>query len=192
MSAVYFNTQAELHDWLAQNHAEAKEILIGFYKTSSSKKGITYAQALDEALCFGWIDGIRKGVDEERYTIRWTPRKAKSIWSSVNLKRVPELIEMGKMQPSGLKAYEGRDQKLQEQYSYEMEDRGLEAEHEKQLKANSAAWAFFQASAPSYQKAARHWVNSAKQETTRLKRLNELIEHSANGQKVPPLRPWGK
>ncbi|MBZ0282438.1 MAG: YdeI/OmpD-associated family protein [Anaerolineae bacterium] len=192
MSAIYFTSPDELRQWLLENHDKTSEVLIGFYKKSASTKGITYNEALDECLCFGWIDGVRKGVDAERYTIRWTPRKTRSIWSAVNLKRIVELIDMGRVQPSGLKTYEERDQRMQGIYSHENPDQPLNADYETRFRENASAWELFLSKPPSYQKAARHWVMTAKQEATRLKRLNELIDYSAKGEKVPPLRRPGE
>jgi uncharacterized protein YdeI (YjbR/CyaY-like superfamily) len=138
-------------------------------------------------LCFGWIDGLRKGIDERRYAIRFTPRRARSIWSAVNLKRVPELIELGLMKPAGLKAYEARQENRTGVYSYETRPKELPATYAKVFRANKAAWAFWQTQPPSYQRAAIWWVVSAKQEATRQKRLAALIEDSANARTIPAL-----
>jgi uncharacterized protein YdeI (YjbR/CyaY-like superfamily) len=179
MKPQYFTTPAKFHDWLKKHHAAYTELLVGFYKKSSGKPSITYQEALDEALCFGWIDGIRKSVDEERYTIRFTPRRPISNWSNVNLKRVNELIALGRVTPAGLAAFEARKTEKSGIYSYENHPQQLSAEYEKQFRANKKAWEFFQSQAPYYQRTACGWVMSAKKEETRLRRLAILIEDSA-------------
>lgn len=189
MKPTFFKTQAEWRAWLEKNYAGETEKLVGFYKAKSGKAGITYKEALDEALCFGWIDGVRKGLDDARWTIRFTPRKTKSIWSQVNLKRAKELEAAGQMHEAGLAAFHGRDEKLTNRYSFENPDRGLDAAHEKLFRANKRAWEWFCSAAPSYQKTARFWVNGAKQEGTRAKRLEMLIRDSEQGLRVGPLRP---
>jgi uncharacterized protein YdeI (YjbR/CyaY-like superfamily) len=162
--------------------------LIGFYKVGSGKPGITYKEALDEALCFGWIDGIRKRIDELSYQMRFTPRKPGSIWSAVNIKRVGELKALGRMLPSGLETFEKRDPKKEKLYSFEVAPRQLDPADEKLFKANEPAWAYFQAQAPSYQRAAKHWVTSAKKDETRVKRLATLIDCSERGVWLPQYR----
>lgn len=188
MKPTFFKTQTELRTWFEKNHADTPELVIGFYKKDSGRGGITYQNALDEALCFGWIDGIRKSIDETKWMIRFTPRKKKSIWSDVNIKRATELEQAGQMHAAGLAAFHGRDEKLQKQYSFENRDRKLDAAFEKIFRANKKAWAWFSAQAPSYQRAASWWVISAKQEATRAKRLKTLIHDSEAGVKVAPLR----
>jgi|SRR5581483_7424887 uncharacterized protein YdeI (YjbR/CyaY-like superfamily) len=184
MDAIFFESPSELRQWLADNHDKASELLVGFYKKNSHNKGITYAEMLDEALCFGWIDGVRRTLDETRWTIRLTPRKPGSIWSRVNVKRANELIELGRMQPPGLKAFSARDQNKTNLYSYERDNAQFGSEYEARFRANEKAWDFFQAQPPSYRKAATWWVISAKQEATRLKRLAILIEDSENGRRL--------
>ena len=157
---------------------------VGFYRKESGKGGITYRQALDEALCFGWIDGLRKSVDETGYTIRFTPRKSDSIWSEINTKRVDELTKLGRMPKAGLAAFKARDLKKSRQYSYERNNCRLEAAHEKRFKTNAKAWEFFRAQAPWYQRTTTWWVVSAKREETRLKRLATLIEDSGKGRRI--------
>lgn len=188
MKPTFFKTQAELHDWFVKHHDKEPELLIGFYKAKSGKPGITYQQALDEALCYGWIDGVRKSLDEARWTIRWTPRKPRSIWSAVNLKRARELETAGRMHASGLAAFHGRDEKRTKQYSFENKDRKLDAEQETLFRANKKAWDWFSAQAPYYQRTASFWVISAKQQATRDKRLETLIRDSEQGVRVGPLR----
>ncbi|WP_128547328.1 YdeI/OmpD-associated family protein [Larkinella soli] len=185
---IFFPTPADLRRWFEENHETEKEVQVGYYKVGSGKPSITWPESVDEALCFGWIDGVRHRIDEESYTIRFTPRKAKSIWSTVNINRVAELTQQGRMRPEGLAAFEKRDEKKSGIYGYEREDTRLSEEFEAQLRANEAAWAFLQTQAPYYRKTAGHWVMSAKQEATRLKRLASLIECSARGEKLPQYR----
>ncbi|MGM9509415.1 YdeI/OmpD-associated family protein [Larkinella sp. GY13] len=189
---TFFATPAEFRQWLEQHHETEKELFVGFYKVGSGKLSITWPQSVDEALCFGWIDGIRKSIDETSYMIRFTPRKTKSIWSAVNLKRMEELTEQGLVKPAGLTVFQERDLKKAGIYSHEKEDQPLNAAFEAQLKANEKAWQFFHQQAPSYQKTVRHWIMGAKQPETRLKRLMSLIEDSENGRKVAPFRRNGE
>jgi len=185
---TFFATPTAFRTWLEEHHQTAQELWVGFYKTSSGKPSITWPEAVDQALCFGWIDGVRKGIDDASYTIRFTPRKPQSIWSAVNVKRAQELARLGLMSPAGLKAFEERDQKKSGVYSYEQRKSSqLDPAYEKQFKANKKAWDFFQSKPPSYQQPAIWWVMSAKQEETRLKRLARLIEDSEHGRTVPPL-----
>jgi uncharacterized protein YdeI (YjbR/CyaY-like superfamily) len=187
MDAIFFGSPSEFRAWLADNHARMSELLVGFYKKDSGKKGITYSQALDEALCYGWIDGVRKTIDESRWTIRFTPRKRGSIWSQVNIKRATELAAAGRMEPPGLKAFQERDPEKTNRYSFERENVQLDAAYEERFRANKEAWDFFQAQPPSYQKPAKWWVMSAKKEETRLKRLATLIEDSESGRRLAAL-----
>jgi uncharacterized protein YdeI (YjbR/CyaY-like superfamily) len=184
MNPCYFTSAVRFHHWLEKNHATATELLVGFYKKSSGKPNMTYQEALDEALCFGWIDGIRKSVDENRYTIRFTPRKPTSNWSNVNIKRVNELIAEGRMMPAGLAAFEARKAEKSGVYSYENRPRQLSVEYERQFRANQTAWAFFQSQAPYYRRTACAWVITVKKEETRLRRLAVLIEDSAQGRRL--------
>jgi len=184
MNPRFFQTPAEFRAWLEQYHAQAQELSVGFYKKHTGKPSLTYQEALDAALCFGWIDGVRQSLDENRYTIRFTPRRPKSNWSSVNIKRVGELSALGQMRPPGLTAFESRDQARSEQREHERRTRQLDKEHVKQFQANKKAWEFFQAQAPSYQRVATWWVMSAKQEETRLRRLATLIRDSEEGRRV--------
>ncbi len=188
MKPTFFATPTAFRLWLEEHHQTTQELWVGFYKTRSGKPGITWPEAVDEALCFGWIDGVRKGIDDASYTIRFTPRKPQSIWSAVNVKRAQELARQGLMHPAGLKAFEERDQKKSGLYSYEQRKSSrLDPAYEKQFKANKKAWDFFQSKPPSYQQPAIWWVMSAKQEETRLKRLTRLIEDSEHGRTIPPL-----
>lgn len=181
----FFKTPSDLRKWFEVHHASAPELWIGYYKKDSGRASITWPESVDEALCFGWIDGIRKRIDDISYKIRFTPRKPRSTWSAVNIKRVGELMEQGLMQPAGLKAFAARQENRSGIYSYEQRSPELPPQYEKELKQNLAAWKFFQAQPPSYRKAANWWILSAKKEETRLKRLDRLIQHSARGERIP-------
>jgi uncharacterized protein YdeI (YjbR/CyaY-like superfamily) len=181
MEVTFFESPAQFRQWLEEHHDKERELWVGFHKKGSGKPSITWPEAVDQALCFGWIDGIRKSLNTTSYTNRFTPRKRDSTWSAVNIKRVGELTELGLMQPSGLKAFEGRDARKAELYSYERANVKLDETYEQQFRAHELAWHFFQAQAPSYQRTALWWVMSAKKEETRLKRLSTLIEDSENG-----------
>ena len=190
MKPVYFPTPDKFRQWLEKHHGQSDELWVGYYKKSSGKPSITWPESVDEALCYGWIDGIRKSIDEEKYMIRFTPRKPKSNWSNVNVKRVKELIKLGRMQPPGLTAYQKKDPKKTGIYSFEQESSGLPATYENTFRKNKNAWKFFEAQIPSYRKPCIRWVLSAKQEATRIKRLQTLIEDSARGEFIAPMR-WG-
>jgi uncharacterized protein YdeI (YjbR/CyaY-like superfamily) len=185
---VFFNTPAELRRWFQKNHATVTELWIGFYKKDSGLTGVTYKEALDEALCFGWIDGVRKSVDEFSYTIRFTPRKPTSTWSKVNVAHVERLIALGRMKPSGHAAYGARKENRTGIYTYEGKDQDLSAEYLKQLRANAIAWKYYQAQPPWYRRTSGRWVMSAKKEETRLRRLATLIEDSAHQRPIGPLK----
>ena len=185
MKIKFFKTPADFRKWFEVHHASETELWVGFYKKDSGKKSITWPQSVDEALCCGWIDGIRKSIDEVSYKIRFTPRKPRSIWSAVNIKRAGQLIELGLMQPSGLQAFAAREEYRSGIYSYEQRSPELPDQYGKKLQKNPAAWKFFQAQPPSYKKAMNWWVLSAKREETRQKRLGELIQHSAHGRRIP-------
>jgi uncharacterized protein YdeI (YjbR/CyaY-like superfamily) len=188
----FFRTPSDFRKWLAAHHASETELWVGFYKKDSGKASVTWPQSVDEALCFGWIDGIRKNIDEVSYKIRFTPRKQRSTWSAVNIKRVAELTEQGLMEEAGLKAFASRQENRSGIYSYEQRSPELPAQYAKELKKNAAAWKFFQAQPSSYRKAVNWWVVSAKQEETRLKRLDKLIDDSAAGRRIPQFRPMKK
>jgi len=185
---TFFATPADWRAWLEKHHARQPEFLVGFYKRDSGRPSITWPESVDQALCFGWIDGVRKRLDEHRYTIRFTPRKARSTWSTVNIQRVQELTAQGLMRPAGLQAFEARTAERSEIYAYEQkQDAALPEAYDKSLKANKKAWTFFQAQAPWYQRTALHWITSAKKEETRLKRLATLIQDSAEGRTLKHL-----
>jgi uncharacterized protein YdeI (YjbR/CyaY-like superfamily) len=183
----FFKTAAAFRQWLATHHSSATELWVGFYKKASGKPSITYSESVDQALCFGWIDGVRYGIDDLSYKIRFTPRKPKSIWSTININKVAALTEKGFMEPAGIKAHESRTEERSEVYSFERKGvRQLDPAYEKKLKASKRAWAFLEAQIPSYRKVVTHWVMSAKQEQTRLRRLDLLIKSSEQGLWAPP------
>jgi uncharacterized protein YdeI (YjbR/CyaY-like superfamily) len=190
MKPRFFKTPTDFRAWLEKNHAKTPELWVGFYKKGSGKKGITYAEALDEALSFGWIDGLTRGLDEATWTIRFTPRKARSHWSAININRFGELKAEGRVRPSGLAAFEARDA-TERKYSYEAPPRRLDPKYEKRLRANKRAWAYWESEPPSYRRAVMFWVMSAKREETRQRRLDVLLESSLKGERVPPLRQRG-
>ncbi|HEY0350367.1 MAG TPA: YdeI/OmpD-associated family protein [Pyrinomonadaceae bacterium] len=184
MKPRFFKTPSAFRKWLAANHAKSKELWVGFYKKGSGKPSITWPESVDEALCFGWIDGIRKRLDQDSYVIRFTPRKTSSVWSSVNIRNVERLIKEKRMQPDGLQAFAARKEYRSGIYSYEQRSPDLVEPYAGKLKRNKAAWKFFQAQPPSYRKMLNWFVVSAKQEETRLKRLDKLIEASAEGRRL--------
>jgi uncharacterized protein YdeI (YjbR/CyaY-like superfamily) len=185
MKLTYFRTSSAFRAWLTSHHATRDELLVGFYKKDSGKPSISWPESVDEALCFGWIDGVRKGIDEIRYTIRFTPRKPGSIWSRVNANRAQALIEQGRMQRAGLKAYERRRKNKSGIYSYEQRNVELVEPYNRLLRENKGAWNFFHAQPASYRKASCWWVISARKEETGLKRLEKLTDYSAREQRLP-------
>lgn len=184
----FFEAPQDLRAWFEVHHATDQELLVGFHKKSSGLPSITWPESVDQALCFGWIDGIRRGIDDVSYTNRFTPRKAASTWSARNIARVAELTEMGLMRPSGLEAFERRTEARSGVYSFEQGPIELGPVYEKRFRGNRAAWTFFQEQPPSYRKPATWWVISAKKEETRLRRLETLIEDSADGRRIKQLR----
>lgn len=184
MSAKFFSTQHDFRSWLEENHASEKELLVGFYKTKSKKPSMSWPESVDQALCFGWIDGVRKSIDEESYSIRFTPRKKNSIWSVVNIRKIEELSKAGLMRDAGLEAFKHRKEEKSGIYSHEKEPAILDPEYEKQFKANKKAWQFFENQAPSYKKVMIHWIMSAKQEKTRISRLEKTIYESEMNKRV--------
>ncbi len=175
---MFFPTPKEFRNWLKKYHKKEKELLVGFYKVSSTNASMTWPQSVDEALCFGWIDGVRKSIDEESYSIRFTPRKSTSIWSAVNIKKVEELSNAGLMTAEGQKAFGLRTEKKSKIYAYEKESIILQKKYENQFKKNKLAWDFFIKQAPSYKKVMIHWIMNAKQEETKLTRLAKTISES--------------
>lgn len=184
MKVTFFNTPSDFRKWFEKNHESSKELLVGFYKKGSGRPSITWPESVDEALCFGWIDGVRRRIDDVSYTIRFTPRRTTSIWSAVNIKRAQELIDQGLMKPAGLKAFQARKENRSGIYSYEQRSEKLPDPYATIFRQNKKAWEFFQAQAPWYRKTLGWWIASAKREETRLKRLATLIEESANGRKI--------
>ena len=180
----YFATEADFRAWLRDNHQIAAELLVGFWKKGSGKPSIDWPQARDQALCFGWIDGVRNSLGDEAYAIRFTPRRKGSIWSKVNVDRFAALKAAGQMTPAGEQAYEENKHKSG-LYAYERELAALDDDQEAQFRKNKAAWADWEKRPPSYRKVVLHWVTGAKKPETRAKRLGILIDSSAKGEKIP-------
>lgn len=190
MTPTFFPAPAAFRRWLAQHHADATELWVGFYRKDSGKPSITWPESVDEALCVGWIDGIRKSLGDDSYMIRFTPRKAKSTWSTVNVRRATALLAEGRMLPAGRAAFEARDAKNSGIYAFEQRTAPtLGREATKEFRSHAAAWTFFQSQPPGYRKTATHWVTSAKLEATRARRLATLIADSARGLRIAQLRP---
>jgi uncharacterized protein YdeI (YjbR/CyaY-like superfamily) len=180
----FFRTPRDFETWLEKNHATATELWVGFYRKDSGKPSITWPESVDQALCFGWIDGIRKRIDEISYQIRFTPRRRGSIWSAINIKRANELVEQRRMRSAGLKVFAARIENKSGIYSYEQRSTELIVPYAKLLKKNEAAWNFFQTQPPSYRKMIGWWIVSAKKEETRMARLAKLISESAKGKRL--------
>lgn len=187
MRAAYFKSARLFRDWLARNHATATELTVGIYRKDSGKGGITYPEALDEALCFGWIDGVRHTLDEVSFSVRFTPRTPRSYWSLVNIRKAKVLIAEGRMREAGLAAFEKRDEKKAREYSFETRITELGAPYLAQFRRNRKAWIWWQAARPGYRRLASFYVMSAKRETTRARRLKVLMECSAEGRLLPGL-----
>lgn len=181
MKPRFFRTPAEFRAWLTKHHRTRSELVVAYYKKASGKPSMTWQESVDEALCFGWIDGIRRSYGEDAYTNRFTPRRKGSNWSAINIRRVEELKRAGRMQPAGLAAFARRTEAKSRVYAYEQRDLPkFEPELEKLFKANKEAWAFFQALPPYYRKGETLWVNSAKAEATKLRRLAKVIDACQN------------
>ena len=188
MQIIYFESPSAFRRWLKSHGQTSQEFFGGFYKTASGVPSITYSQALDEALCHGWIDGVRRSVNRNAYSIRFTPRKPKSQWSAVNIRRAKALIEARRMTPAGRKAFAGAEQQTRK-YSYEQRRHvTLGTASERHFRANRKAWEYFQAQPPWYRRTATFWVTSAKKEETRHKRLDTLIKDSERGKPIKPLQ----
>ena len=182
---TFFPTAADFRDWLKRNHSKKDELWLGYYKRSADRASITWPESVDEALCFGWIDGIRKAVDDVSYAIRFTPRRTKtSVWSAVNIRNVQRLIDAGRMQAAGLAAFKARRENRCEIYSYEQRPLVLSDALAKRMRKNRKAWEFFQAQPPGYRRRMTWWIVSARTEQTRLKRLAQLIEISAKQKRI--------
>jgi len=188
MKPVFFASPSDLREWFEKNSETKQQLIIGYYKKATGKPSLDWSQSVDEALCFGWIDGIRKRIDAETYQIRFTPRNPKSHWSKVNIEKAENLIKLGLMKPAGLILYKNRDKKKTGQASYERQEVALRKDFIQSIKKNKKAWNYFDKKlAPSYKKASIHWVMSAKQEETKLRRMNILIDSSEKEEKIPPL-----
>lgn len=184
MTATFFETQEEFRKWLEKHHQTEKELIVGFYKVDSGKPSMNWSQSVDQALCFGWIDGIRKSIDKESYSIRFTTRRSTSIWSAINIKKVEELTHAGLMKPAGLEAFRLKKENKSEIYSHEKENVFLDANYEKQFREDKTAWDFFMKQAPSYKRVITHWIMSAKQQKTRQSRLEKVIKESGQQKRM--------
>jgi uncharacterized protein YdeI (YjbR/CyaY-like superfamily) len=190
MEPTFFATPDEFRAWLETHHDSETELLVGFHKKGSGRPSITWPQSVDQALCFGWIDGVRRRIDDATYSIRFTPRKARSNWSAINVKRVAELTGQGLMRPAGIAAFERRSDDKTAIYAYEQRMAAtLDPEQERRFRADAQAWAWFQAQPPSYRRTATYWVVSAKKQETRQRRLERLIADSAAARPIPSLTP---
>ena len=187
MEPKFFATSTAWREWLDKNHGDSKELLVGFYKKNSGKPSMSWPESVDEALCFGWIDGVRRRIDEESYTIRFTPRKLRSTWSAINIKRVDQLASQNLMRPAGIAAFEARQNERSAIYSFEQANVEFTSQQLAQFKANATAWSFFQRGPPYYRRLATWWVISAKRQETKDKRLAKLIEASAKHERID----WG-
>ena len=182
---LFFASPSEFRAWLEAHHGRETELLVGFYKKGSGKPSMTWSESVDEALCFGWIDGVRRSLDAERYTIRFTPRKPTSIWSNVNIAKVEMLLKADRMRPAGLAAWQRRDPEKSGIYAFERKSPAeFDAELERRFRRARSAWRFFQAQPPGYRRLATHYVTSAKRPETRERRLEVLIERSARGERL--------
>ncbi len=191
MEPAFFATPADFRAWLERHHGEAAELLVGFYKKRSGRPTMSWPESVDQALCFGWIDGVRRGRDAESYTIRFTPRKPRSIWSAVNIAKYAKLVEQGAVAPAGVAAYERRTEKRSRVYAFEQQQEPeLSAEQERRFRERAGAWEFFLDQAPSYRRTVVWWIVSAKREQTRAARLGRAIEDSANGQRIAQFSRW--
>ncbi|PQJ09312.1 bacteriocin-protection protein [Flavipsychrobacter stenotrophus] len=184
MEPTFFPTQDDFRAWLKKHHKKEKELLVGFYKTDSGMPSLSWPESVDQALCFGWIDGVRRGRDEVSYTIRFTPRKPTSIWSTININKVAKLTGQGLMMPEGIAAFELRKDHKTSIYSYEKDATPLAAAYEIEFKKDEDAWAFFSKQPPGYKKQMIHRIMDAKQEKTQISRLEKLIEASKEGKRI--------
>ncbi|WP_394775524.1 YdeI family protein [Flavobacterium sp.] len=184
MKPTFFPTQENFREWLEKHHKKETELLVGFYKVNSKKPSMSWSESVDQALCFGWIDGVRRSIDNESYSIRFTPRKKSSIWSAINIKKIANLTKAGLMTPEGEKAFALRSEERSGIYSHEKEPSILDPDFEKQFKANKIAWEYFNTQAPSYKKVMIHWIMTAKQEKTRISRLEKTINISAEQKRM--------
>ena len=184
MKPVFFETPAAFRAWLKKHHKKADELWVGYYRKDCGKQSITWNESVDEALCFGWIDGIRKKVNDDAYTNRFTPRRPGSNWSAINIAKVKQLTKQKRMQPAGLAAYGKRTEAKSRIYTYEQHSYSLDTDLERRFRANKKAWAFFETSPPYYRKLMTGWLNGAKQEATRLRRLEKLMAACESGRRI--------
>lgn len=184
MKPKFFSDQLLFRDWLEKHHQKEKELLVGFYKVHTKLPSLTWSEAVDQALCFGWIDGTRKSLDKDSYTIRFTPRRPNSIWSAINIAKVQKLSQEGLMTEAGLEAFNKRKEDRSKVYSHENANIQLSDNYEKIFKSEKLAWDFFVKQTPSYRKSVVHWIMSAKQEKTRLLRLQKAMKVSINLEKI--------
>ncbi len=184
MTATFFENQLQFREWLENNHNKETELIVGFYKVGSGKPSMSWSESVNQALCFGWIDGVRKSIDQESYCIRFSPRKPNSIWSAVNIKKIEELTNAGLMKPEGLKVFSLRKEERSKIYSHEREFVELTVAYTNQFKQDGLAWDFFINQAPSYRKVITHWIMSAKQEKTRQSRLEKTITASRHQKRL--------
>jgi uncharacterized protein YdeI (YjbR/CyaY-like superfamily) len=188
MEAIFFSTPAEFRAWLEEHHETASEVWVGYYKKATRKPTMTWSEAVDEALCFGWIDGKSQRIDEERHRQRFTPRRPNSNWSAINIAKVDALAKQGRMRPDGEAAFAARREARSAVYSYERRhEAAFDADQEGTFRSNEPAWEWFEAQSPSYRTTATFWVVSAKRPETRAKRLARLIECSAEQRRMPAL-----
>ncbi len=193
MKAKFFATPSEFRNWMEENHASMAELWVGFHKKDSGKASITWPESVDAALCFGWIDGIRKSINTTSYMIRFTPRRTRSIWSAVNIKRAEELHKLGLMHSAGHKVFQARTEQRSAIYAYEQrKNAALGAQYERKFRSNKAAWKFYRAQTPGYRKLTAWWVISAKREETRQARLARLIADSEKQKSVGPMKRPGR
>lgn len=187
-NVIFFATPAELRAWFVANHDSAAELWIGYHRKHTGRPSVAWQDLVDQELCFGWIDSVRYSLDGDRSAQRVTPRRKRSVWSAINIRRFGELEALGLVHPAGRAAFERRDEARSAIYSYENRSRGLDAAGEASFRNHRGAWKFFESQPPSYRKSAAFWVVSAKREETRRRRLSVLIECSKNGERIPPLR----
>jgi uncharacterized protein YdeI (YjbR/CyaY-like superfamily) len=186
---IFFESPQEFYDWLEEHHETEDEVYVGMFKKHTGMRAMSWSEAVDQALCFGWIDGRANAIDDDSYMQRFTPRRPGSNWSKINIAKVAKLTEEGRMRPAGLRAFEARTDAKSGVYSFEQRDKArLTVEYEERLRANPKAWEYWEKRPPGYRKTATFWVMSAKREETRERRLNQLIEDCASGQHIKPLR----
>ena len=184
MTTTFFETQTKFREWLEKHHNKESELIVGYYKVASGKPSITWSESVDQALCFGWIDGVRRSIDNESYCIRFTPRRNNSIWSDINIKKIEALTKSGLMKPEGLHAFNLRTENKSRIYSHEKEVAILEVNYEKLFKKNELAWNYFNEQTSSYKKVIVHWIMSAKQEKAKLSRLEKIIKISSEQKRM--------